>query len=86
MFQIFYCLTFRIIFPEGGGSRFLLIISNRLQDCMMAELRRTQFGDFFLGIMSRLALGASWPHIHTYRVSQEESAILREGVPYVKIY
>jgi hypothetical protein len=24
--------------------------------------------------------------IHIYRVSQEESAILREGVPYVKIY
>ena len=25
-------------------------------------------------------------HTHTYRVSQEECARLREGVPYVKVY
>jgi len=25
-------------------------------------------------------------HVYTYRVSQEECAILREGVPYVKLY
>jgi hypothetical protein len=25
-------------------------------------------------------------HVTIYRVSQEESAILREGVPYVKLY
>ena len=72
--------------PTGGHKNFLIYLLYDIWEGLQSWCKKYVYIDAFMATKFNNIYIYIYMYIYTYRVSQEEWARLREGVPYVKVY